>query len=103
MLIPLLNCFISVSGQDSELYPQFSTRIDIPEIETESSFHSGVNVSKTNCKIMESFNIYENTQLKKAKYANKYFLEILNTYLKFEMPKWMKKEWVTYPNAQNIN
>ena len=45
MLIPLLNCYISVSDQDSELYPHFSTRIDIPEIETESSFHSGVNVS----------------------------------------------------------
>ena len=41
ILIPLLNCFISVSDQDSELYPQFSTRIDIPEIETESGFHSG--------------------------------------------------------------
>ena len=39
MLILLLNCFISVSDQDSELYSQFSTRIDIPEIETESSFH----------------------------------------------------------------
>ena len=41
MLIPLFNCFISVSDQDSELYPQFSTRIDIPEIETESSFLLG--------------------------------------------------------------
>ena len=59
--------------QDSELYPQFTTRIDIPETETESSFHSGVTVSKTNCKIMECFNTYENTQLKKAKYANKKF------------------------------
>ena len=73
-----------MSDQDSELYPQFSTRIDIHEIETESSFHSGVNVSKTNCKIMESFNIYENTQLKKA---NKHLLEILNTQFKFEIPK----------------
>ena len=73
MLKLLLNCFIGVSDPDSELYLQFSTRIDIPEIETESSFHSGVNVSKTNCKIMESFNIEENTQLKKAKYANKHF------------------------------
>ena len=44
------------------LYPQFSTRIDIPEIETESSFHS-----RRECLIMESFNIYENTQLKKSK------------------------------------
>ena len=52
MLIQLLNCFIGVSDQDSELYPQFSTRIDSTEIETESSFHLGVNVSKTNCKIM---------------------------------------------------
>ena len=66
-----------MSDQDSGLYPQFSTRIDIHEIETESSFHLGVNVSITNCKIMESFNIYENTQLKRAKYANKHFLEIL--------------------------
>ena len=40
----------------------------IDKMETESSFHSGVNVS--NCKIMDSFNIYENTHLKKAKYAN---------------------------------
>ena len=87
MLIPLLNCLICVSDQDSELHPQFLTRIDIPEIETESSFHSGENVSKTNCKIMESFNIYEITQLKKAKYTNKHFLEILNTQLKFEIPK----------------
>ena len=63
----LMNWFISVSDQDSESYPQFSTRIDIFEMETESGFHSGVNVSKTNCKTMESFNIYENTQLKKAK------------------------------------
>ena len=54
-----------MSDQDSELYPQFSTRIDIPEIETESSIHSWANVSKINCKIMESFNIYKNTQLKK--------------------------------------
>ena len=38
----LINCFISVSDQDSGLYPQFSTRIDLPEIEIESSFHSGV-------------------------------------------------------------
>ena len=37
-------------------------------------------------KIMESFNIYQNTQLKNAKYANKHFLEILNTQLKFEIP-----------------
>ena len=51
---------------------------------------------------MESFNIYENTQLKKAKYANKHFLEILNTQLKFEIPKWMKKEWVKYPIAQKL-
>ena len=36
---------------------------------------------------MESFNIYKNTQLKKAKYANKHFLEILNNQLKFEIPK----------------
>ena len=85
MLISLLNSFISVLDQDSELYPQFSTRIDIPEIE--SSFHSDVTVSKTNCKIMECFNTYENTQLKKAKYANKHFLEILNTLLKFEISK----------------
>ena len=83
MLIPLLNCFISVSDQDSEFYPQFSTRIDITEIETESSFHSGVNVSKTNCKVMDSFNIYVKNQLKKAKYANKHFLKIFNTHLKF--------------------
>ena len=62
MLIPLFNCFISVSDQDSEVYPQFSMRIDIPEIETEKS------LSKTN--------IYENTQLKKARYANKHFFEI---------------------------
>ena len=47
------------------IVPQFSTRIDIPEIKTESSFHSGVNMSKTNCKIIESFYIYKNTQLKK--------------------------------------
>ena len=52
---------------------------------------------------MESFNIYQNTQLKKAKYANKHFLEILNTQLKFEMPKWMKKEWLTYSIARKIN
>ena len=76
-----------MSDQDSELYPQFSTRIDILEIETESSFHSGVNLSKTNCTIMESFNIYKNTQLKKAQYANKHFLDILNTNLKFETTK----------------
>ena len=36
---------------------------------------------------MERSNIYENTQLKKAKYANKHFLEIFNTQLKFEIPK----------------
>ena len=53
MLLPLLNCCVSVSDQDTELYPQFLTRIDIPEIETESSFHLGVNVSKPNCKFME--------------------------------------------------
>ena len=35
---------------------------------------------------MESFNIYKNTQLKKTKYANKHFSEILNTQLKFEIP-----------------
>ena len=52
---------------------------------------------------MKSFNIYKNTQLKKAKYANKHFLEILNTQFKFEIPKWMKKEWVKYPIAQQIN
>ena len=92
MLIPLLNYFIIVSDQDSELYPQFSMKIDIPEIKTESSLHWGVNMSKTNFTIMESFNINENTQLKKAKYANKHFLEILNTKIKFEIPKWMKKE-----------
>ena len=39
LLIALLNCFISVSDQDSESYPQFSMRIDILEIETESNFH----------------------------------------------------------------
>ena len=55
------------------------------------------------CLIMESFNSYENTQLKKAKYANEHFLEILDTQLKFEIPKWMKKEWVRYPIAQKIN
>ena len=47
-------------------------------------------------------NIYENTQLKIAKYGNKHFLEILNAQLKFEIPKWMKKEWVTYPIAQKL-
>ena len=52
---------------------------------------------------MKSFNIYENTQLKKTKFANKHFLEILNTQLKFEIPKWMKKEWVTYPITQKNN
>ena len=36
---------------------------------------------------MESFNIYENTQMKEAKYANKHFLEIFNTQLKFKIPK----------------
>ena len=87
MLILLLNCFISVSDQDSELYPQFSMRIDIPEIETESSFHLGVNVSKTNCNIMESFNITKIPIKKKKKYANKHFLEIFNIQLKFEIPK----------------
>ena len=87
LLIPILNCFISVSDQDSESYPQFSTRIDILEVETESSFHWGVNATKTNCKIMKKSNIYENTQLKKAKNANKHFLEILNTQLKFEKSK----------------
>ena len=71
----------------SRIVSSILTRIDIPEIETESTLHSGVKVSKTNCKIMESFNIYENTQLKKAKYAIKYFLKILNTQLKFEIPK----------------
>ena len=76
-----------MSDQDSESYPQFSTRIDIFEIKTESCFYSGAKVSKTNCKTMESFNIDENTQLKKAKYTNKHFLEILNTQLKFETPK----------------
>ena len=40
MLIPLLNCFISVSDKDSEVYPQFSMKTDIPENETESTFHS---------------------------------------------------------------
>ena len=45
---------------------------------------------------------YENTHLKKAKYANKHFLEVLNTQLKFEIPKWMKKEWVTYQIAQKV-
>ena len=34
---------------------------------------------------MDSFNIYKNTQMKKAKYVNKHFLEILNTQLKFEL------------------
>ena len=92
-----------MSDQDSKLYPQFSTRIGISKIETECSFCSGVNMSKTNCTIIESFNIYDNTQLKKAKYANKHFLEILNTQWKFEIPKLMKKEWVTYPIAQKIN
>ena len=52
---------------------------------------------------MESFNIYKNTQLKKAQYANKHFLDILNTNLKFETTKWMKKDWVTYPIAQKVN
>ena len=104
MLILLLKCFISVSDQDSELYPQFSTRIDIPEFKTEGSFHSAVNVSQTNCKIMESLNIYQNTQLKKAKYANKHFLEILNTHLKFEIlyPNEWKNQRVTYPIAKKI-
>ena len=37
------------------------------------------------CPKLESFNIYKNTQLKKAKYANKHLLEILNTQLKFEI------------------
>ena len=96
MLISFLSCFISVSDQDSELYPQFSTKIEIPEIETESSFHSGVNVSKTSCKIMESFNIYENTQSIKAKYANKHFLEIWNTQMN-------EKGVSNFPIAQNIN
>ena len=48
---------------------------------------------------MESFNIYENTQLKKPKYANKHFLEILNSQLKevralrgyFGPPLWGQK------------
>ena len=31
------------------------------------------------------------TQLKKAKYVNKHFLEILNTQLKFEVPKMNEK------------
>ena len=53
MLLLLSNCCVSMSYQDTELYSQFSTRIDIPEIETESSFHLGVKVSKTNCKFME--------------------------------------------------
>ena len=51
---------------------------------------------------MESFNIYKNTLLKKAKITIKHFLEILNTQLKFAIPKWMKKEWVKYPIAQKI-
>ena len=76
-----------MSDQDSESYPKFSKRIDNLEIETESRFHLGGNVSKTNYKIMESFSSYENTKLKKAKNANKHFLEILNTQLKFEIPK----------------
>ena len=88
-----------MSDQDSELYPQFSPRIDILEVETESSFHSGVNPSKTNCKIMESFKIYENTQLKKATYANTHFLEILNTQLKFEIPKMNEKGVSNIPNC----
>ena len=37
LLILLLNCFISVSDQDSEVYTQFSRRIDILEIKTEMS------------------------------------------------------------------
>ena len=45
MLIPLFNCFISVLDQDSELFTEFSMRKDIPEMETECSLHSGVNVS----------------------------------------------------------
>ena len=55
------------------------------------------------CPKLESFDIYKNIQLKKAKYANKHFWKILNTQLKFEISKWMKKKWVTYPIAQKIN
>ena len=35
--------------------------------------------------------------------ANKHFIEILKTQLKFEIPKWMKKEWVKCPITQKIN
>ena len=35
--------------------------------------------------------------IEKQKYPNKYLLEILNTKLTFAIPKWIKKEWVTYP------
>ena len=76
-----------MSDQNLELYPQFSMRIDIPEIELKVASIRGVNVSKTKCKIMESFNIFENAQLKNAKQANRHFLENLNTQLKFELPK----------------
>ena len=42
---------------------------------------------------MESFKIYENTQLKKAKYTNKHFLEILNTQLNLKYPnEWNRSE-----------
>ena len=62
-----------------------------------SAIRQNVSIGKS------SFNIYKNTQLKKPKYPNKYLLEMLNTQLIFAIPKWMKKEWVTYPIVQKIN
>ena len=41
--------------------------------------------------------------IEKKKYANKQFSKFLNTQLKFEIPKLMKMEWVTYEIAQKIN
>ena len=35
--------------------------------------------------------------IEKPKYPQKYLFEMLNTQLTFAIPKWMKKEWVTYP------
>ena len=51
---------------------------------------------------MESLTVTK-LPIEKKKNANKHFFEILNTQLKFEMPKWMKKEWVPYAFAQKIN
>ena len=48
---------------DSKSHHQFSTRLDILQIKTESSLHSGVNVSETN----ENFNIYEKYSIEKIK------------------------------------